>query len=365
MIVSATSKVKEAAKTVLKTMSNFLGKIESAKAEIVMDKIDMTLPSSDPGERPTKLSENQKKYLILVGPDEPLLNRYPTNEAILESGHRQCRFNPEWFKHCPYLEYSKTKDAAFCFVCSLFSDGPGHEKSESIWIKSGVRSWHKFKSIGTKKKGKLALHFSSQSHQSSLDAFANFSSVTGHVDAMINKDRRKALIQEEETCQRNRKVVEILFDVIKVLGRQRLSFRGHGSDEDGNFRQIVLLLSKHCMEMKQWLQDKHLRPYHVTYLRAQSQNEFMDIIGKEVQRQIISEIKEAGMYAIMADTTPDVFHKDRLALVCRYVSSSGQPTKRLISLGEAKDKRGEGGANENIDTLNNLQVSTDGMCFHS
>ena len=62
------------------------------------------------------------------------------------------------------------------------------------------------------------------------------------------------------------------------------------------------------MELKQWLQDKHLRPYHVTYLSAQSQNEFMDIIGKEAQRQIISEIKEAGMYAIMADTTPDVFH---------------------------------------------------------
>ena len=144
---------------------------------------------------------------------------------------------------------------------------------------------------------------------------------------MINKDRRKALIQEEETHQRNRKVVEILFDVTKVLGRQGLSFRGHSRDEDGNFRQIVLLLSRHCMEMKQWLQDKHLCPYHVTYLSAQSQNEFIDIIGKEVQYQIISEIKEAGIYAIMADTTPNVSHKDRLALACRYVSSSGQPTE--------------------------------------
>ena len=162
----------------------------------------------------------------------------------------------------------------------MFSDGPGHEKLESVWVKSGVRSWHKFKSVETKKK------------ESSLDAFANFSSVTGHVDVLINKDRRKALIQEEETHQRNRKDVEILFDVTKVLGRQGLSFRGHGSDEDGNFRQIVLLLSRHCMEMKQWLQDKHLRPYRVTYLSAQSQNEFMDIIGKEVQCQIISEIKK-------------------------------------------------------------------------
>ena len=127
-----------------------------------------------------------------------------------------------------------------------------------------------------------------------MDTFANFSSVTGHVDVMINKDRRKALIKEEETRQGNRKAVEFLFDVTKILGRQGLSFHGHGSDEDSNFRQIVLLLSRHFMEMKQWLQDKHLRPYHATYLSAQSQNEFVDIIGKEVQRQIISEMKEAG-----------------------------------------------------------------------
>ena len=60
-IISATCKVKEAAKKVLKTASNVLGKIESAKSEIVMDEVDMTLPSRDPGERPPKLSENQKK----------------------------------------------------------------------------------------------------------------------------------------------------------------------------------------------------------------------------------------------------------------------------------------------------------------
>ena len=102
------------------------------------------------------------------------------------------------------------------------------------------------------------------------------------------------------------------------------------------------------MELKQWLQDKHLSSYHVTYLSAQSQNELMDIIGKEMQRQIISEIKEAGMYAIMADTTPDVSHKGRLALACRYVSSSGQPIERIASLGEATDKRGEGAATEII-----------------
>ncbi len=67
----------------------------------------------------------------------------------------------------------------------------------------------------------------------------------------------------------------------------------------------------------------------------------------------------------MADTTPDVSHKDRLALACRYVNKSGEPTERLISLGEAKDKRGEGGATEIIETLLNHGTSTDNLCFQS
>ena len=68
---------------------------------------------------------------------------------------------------------------------------------------------------------------------------------------------------------------------------------------------------------------------------------------------------------IMADTTPDASHNNRLALACRYVSSSGKPAEQLISLGETEDKRGEGGPTEIIDTLNNLQVNTNGMCYQS
>jgi hypothetical protein len=68
-----------------------------------------------------------------------------------------------------------------------------------------------------------------------------------------------------------------------------------------------------------------MRPYHVTYLSAQSQNEFIELTGHEVQRRIVQEIKDAGMYSVMADTTPDVSHKDRLAIACRYVDKTGQP----------------------------------------
>ena len=102
----------------------------------------------------------------------------------------------------------------------------------------------------------------------------------------------------------------ILLGVTKFLGWQGLAFRGHGKEKDGNFRQTVNLLARHCLLLKDWLENIRLRPYHVSYLSAQSQNEFIEIVGKEVREHMIDEIKKTRMYSIMADMMPDVFHKD-------------------------------------------------------
>jgi hypothetical protein len=108
-----------------------------------------------------------------------------------------------------------------------------------------------------------------------------------------------------------------------------------------------------------------LRPYHVTYLSAESQNEFIQLIGNQIQQRVIEDIKDAGMYSVMADTTPDVSHKDRLAIACRYVDKKGQPRERLLSLTEAKLKTGEGGATEIVPSLTKHGMNLDELCFQS
>ena len=154
-------------------------------------------------------------------------------------------------------------------------------------------------------------------------------------------------------------------DITKTLGRQGIAFRGNGSDDDGNFKQIVQLVAKYCPELRHWLNTSRMRPYHVTYLSAHSQNEFVELIGHEVQRHIVQEIKDAGMYSVMADTTPDVSHKDRLAIACCYVDKMGQPRERLVSLTEAVDKTGEGGATKMIGSLTKQGLNLDELCFQS
>lgn len=64
----------------------------------------------------------------------------------------------KWQKELQHLEYSSTKDAAFCFLCLLFSTGIRREKTEEARASTGVKNWQKMKSQGKHKDGKLQ-HF--------------------------------------------------------------------------------------------------------------------------------------------------------------------------------------------------------------
>ena len=83
-------------------------------------------------------------------------------------------------------------------------------------------------------------------------------------------------------------------------------------------------------------------------MSAQSQNEFIKLIGHEVQQRTIEDVKDSWHVLRYGYTTPNVSHKDQLAIACLYMDEIDQPTERLVSFTEAKDKTGEGGVTEII-----------------
>ena len=165
-----------------------------------------------------------------------------------------------------------------------------------------------------------------------------------HIENLLDKRQRNNLIQQQEDAKNNREAVKILIDVARTLGRQGLPFRGASTEEgetDGNFHQIVQLMGRHSPVMKKWLDEKRLRPYHTTYMSATSQNEFIELLANDVRSKIKEEVHTAGIYSIMADTTPDTSNKDRLAVAVRYVNPEGYARKRLLEVKETMDKTGE------------------------
>jgi len=51
-----------------------------------------------------------------------------------------------------------------------------------------------------------------------------------------------------------------------------------------------------------------------------SQNEFISLLGTKARDMLIREIKNVEIYSVIADTTPDVSHHDRLTINIRYIS---------------------------------------------
>lgn len=129
--------------------------------------------------------------------------------------------------------------------------------------------------------------------------------------------------------------------------------------------QIVQLLSRHNLILEKWLADTKLRPYHVSYLSASSQNEFIEILGREVQKKVASEIIECPFYTVMADHTPDVSNKEILSIVVRTVDEVGRPRERLLSVTEAKNKTGEATAQDIMDNLVKQNIVLSNLAFQS
>ena len=108
-----------------------------------------------------------------------------------------------------------------------------------------------------------------------------------------------------------------------------MAFRGHKEDETslnrGNFLELVDLLSKydpvlkeHLIRFKKSIGKKKIP----SYLLSKIQNQFITVLSKHVKDNIIREIKAAGYYGIMFDSTPDLSHTDQMSEIIRYVHIS-------------------------------------------
>ena len=125
----AFTEVKELCKEILATTqaTQNLAKIQLQEIASIPDELlDLNTSHAisvehDPGRRPEELTDDQVDYLTSISPCQPKLSAYPKNTDLAKKG-KQCSFSPVWYRVYPYLEYSISKDNAYCYVCSLFRE---------------------------------------------------------------------------------------------------------------------------------------------------------------------------------------------------------------------------------------------------
>ena len=140
----------------------------------------------------------------------------------------------------------------------------------------------------------------------------------------------------------NRSIMKRIVDTVVFLGKQGLAFRGHRESLDhpevnkGNFLEALDYLSTYDVTI-----DNHLEKVRkqqvllkgrdgekrgakgwgakLTFLSNDTQNNAINIIGKEISSEIVKEIGNCRAWALIADTTPDIRHHEQLSICANYI----------------------------------------------
>lgn len=246
---------------------------------------------------------------LALSPDDPPCQpiiKYPTTVV----GGKQRSFNSEWYKSYSWLEYSVKSDAAFCYPCRLFTTGEG--RSHNTFTEAGFRDWKH----ATGKGGILTIHDKCSTHVSAMQAWLQYK---------LNAERHTSIAQRMESnraqiVSNNRHYLKAVIEVLLLCAHQEITLRGHRESSDapnrGNFIEILNLVAAHDPIVHQRLQEG---PRNAVYTSGDIQNTLLHVMGEMVREKICAEVKDAGVYSILADESKDSSKTEQMAIVVRYV----------------------------------------------
>ena len=249
--------------------------------------------------------------------------------------------------------YSQSLNSFLCKYCILFDNG---SSSQSCFIKEGFSTWTKARNrLNEHFKGICSNEVESKGAQNSKKRKRRPKGYQNHLDnrlKALNFVRRMEgslytadlLMQKDrqEKLERNTKVLDSVIDTIYTLGSQNMPLRGHRDDSKyyddqgnnpGNF-QVMLeyrarspdtVLAEHLKRTKENNGGRNC-----TYRSKTIQNEVIKCFEQELRGIIMSEVKQAKFFSVMADECSDVANKEQLAIVIRYVNEDDE--KILLSL---------------------------------
>ncbi|XP_072147817.1 uncharacterized protein [Setaria viridis] len=273
----------------------------------------------DPGERQPIESYHVndqdaiRRAYIIKGRFKPVNHDFPSRKI----GGRDRQFNYVWMYNHEWLEYSIKKDSAFCFICYLFKKGAG----SNTFIVGG---WN----IGNKV---LLKHSGSMAHNVAQERYIGFINPKVAIDYHIEK-------WTDEDLRLYKKRLTYSLRCIKFLLHQGLAFRGHDENEEssnrGNFIELLKFLAGNSDEVNKYVLNN--APGNCTLTSPEIQKQIIHCCAIETRKKIIEELDDEP-YAILADESSDISHKEQLALCLRYVDKLGRPCEHFIGVVHVDD----------------------------
>ncbi|PIA62155.1 hypothetical protein AQUCO_00200274v1 [Aquilegia coerulea] len=252
--------------------------------------VDLLNIVADPGLRkqikdyhPNERDLIRRAYL-LQGLCQPKNHKFP--QKLMGKYNR--KFKKKWFgRFGSWLEYSIEKDAAFCLYCFLFRLDRRNQGGGKSFVEKRFDNWEKIHKL-QKQVGGV-----NSAHNRAYMMAQNLLIQDQHIETVISR-------QSDQARSEYRVNLIGVIDVIRFFLRQGLAFRGHDesktSSNRGNFLELLKYTSDH--------------------------NE---------------AIKRDDLFAILINEARDVLIKEQMAIVLRYVDTTGSVIERFYGVVHVKD----------------------------
>ena len=130
----------------------------------------------------------------------------------------------------------------------------------------------------------------------------------------------------------NRQCFLKILSNIQFLARQGLPLRGHGSEIDSNFIQLLKLRAQDDPRIDRWLVKRTDK-----YTSADIQNEILKVMSLKVMslnvlRTVVSALHSAQFVSIMVDETTDASNTEQVVICLRWVDSGLEAYEEFAGL---------------------------------
>jgi hypothetical protein len=214
-------------------------------------------------------------------------------------------FTRAWYTHT-WIEYSATRDAAYCFPCRHFAAG-----ESNYWTKGGFANWKK----GPKE------HAAQKKHLDAVAAWEGYQRSKEKGETVVSQLSSAHAELHRETHE----WIKFVSRVLRHCASQEIALRAHreGSQAEnkGNFLETMNLVLRHSEE---WSQIRRKIPQNAHYLSHESQNDLLRCMASMVQASIVRKVREVRFWSIIADETRDVSKTEQLSICIRYWDTTEQ-----------------------------------------
>ena len=220
-------------------------------------------------------------------PSQPILKEY--KKTMFGAVSRS--FNKSWFTGRPWLEYSLSANAAFCYCCRAFSNSSTSDQ----WTNIGFINW---KGAMEENKG-FKSHEASEPHITASLKWCNFkeSVRSGSIIAKMQAISRQDILD-------NRHFIKTVTQAVVLCSVQDLGLRGHregrldaseldfscGVRNRGNFIEIMSSYAVHDPVVRRKLMSG---PSNALYTHHSIQDQLLSLLSKSVRDDILANLKSA------------------------------------------------------------------------